>query len=489
MHAVFLVDAGPEIGFGHLARSFVLARALRARRFDVTLVVRRLHGAGGWPARLSDADLGHVEVDAALLTDPACRGALLERVASFAPTNLVVDHYGVEPPTVAALVACFGDVTRLEDHGRASWSGERVLCPIPALGPASGVPGSSEGGLYGPRFALVDPTYRVARARAVRRSRCTRLLVSCGGSDPVDLTRKAVDGALASRFEGEIDVVIGPAYKWRDALRSSPAAHHPRLTLHEGVTGLVELLLAADLALGAPGHTTWERACLGVPSLLALQAENQTGLAQFVEARGAARVLGWADRVAAADIAQAIDELCAGGAALAAQSACAAELVDGFGAERVADALQGLSVRRATADDAELLFGWANEPSARSASLNPESIPWDTHVRWLDGVLNSSTRTLLVGELRGTPLGQCRLDHGPGSALVSVSLDPRWRGQGLARPFLAAALREHGLEVPLVALVKERNDASLALFRGLGFVEDGVAAAGVLRLCCQRFVG
>lgn len=38
---------------------------------------------------------------------------------------------------------------------------------------------------------------------------------------------------------------------------------------------MAELMANSDVAIGAAGATTWERCCLGVPSLIILLADNQ----------------------------------------------------------------------------------------------------------------------------------------------------------------------------------------------------------------------
>jgi len=39
----------------------------------------------------------------------------------------------------------------------------------------------------------------------------------------------------------------------------------------------------SDLAIGAAGSTSWERCCLGLPTLLIVLAENQRDAARFLE--------------------------------------------------------------------------------------------------------------------------------------------------------------------------------------------------------------
>jgi RimJ/RimL family protein N-acetyltransferase len=199
--------------------------------------------------------------------------------------------------------------------------------------------------------------------------------------------------------------------------------------------------------------------------------------------------LGRAEELDANTIATALTKMCSDPAALIDMSQRALAMVDGFGADRVADALQELAIRDANVAEANLLLEWANDPSTREQSLSTAPIPWDDHLRCLDGVWSSDMRRLYILELSGVPIGQCRLDRGERATLVSIGLDLQRRGQGLARPFLSAVLRDHAQEVELEAWVRQGNQPSLALFRSLGFHDDGFAQDGVLRLRCSRFRG
>jgi Spore coat polysaccharide biosynthesis protein, predicted glycosyltransferase len=46
------------------------------------------------------------------------------------------------------------------------------------------------------------------------------------------------------------------------------------------VENMAEFMSGYDIAIGAPGSTSWERACLGIPSIIIPIAENQNIIAQ-----------------------------------------------------------------------------------------------------------------------------------------------------------------------------------------------------------------
>ena len=52
----------------------------------------------------------------------------------------------------------------------------------------------------------------------------------------------------------------------------------PYSTIHNSLPSLSGVIFRSDLAIGAAGSTTWERACLRLPSILLDTASNQTEL-------------------------------------------------------------------------------------------------------------------------------------------------------------------------------------------------------------------
>src|SRR5207248_1899652 len=98
------------------------------------------------------------------------------------------------------------------------------------------------------------------------------------------------------------------------------------------------------------------------------------------------------------------------------------------------------------------------------------------HHAWFARHLGSTDRILFVAcSAAMTPLGQVRFERSNGTWTIGYLLAPPFRGWGLARPMLAAAIDALRARVPgahLAAWVKPDNVASLQVFRGLGFAES-----------------
>ena len=132
----------------------------------------------------------------------------------------------------------------------------------------------------GPEFALLGPEYTQLHPLLPFRSELSRLLVFFGGVDQDNFTGRSLQVLMDPLFSHlAVDVVLGI-----QALHSESVAElvskRPLTTLHSPLPSLAGLIARADLAIGAGGTTTWERACLKLPSLIMPVASNQLDGAQ-----------------------------------------------------------------------------------------------------------------------------------------------------------------------------------------------------------------
>jgi RimJ/RimL family protein N-acetyltransferase len=109
-------------------------------------------------------------------------------------------------------------------------------------------------------------------------------------------------------------------------------------------------------------------------------------------------------------------------------------------------------------------------------SRNAGEIALAEHRRWLESVLASPSRHLLIGEQGSEPVGVVRFDLHAEEAEVSIYLVPSHRGRGQGAPLLRAAeawlRRQQPAVKRLHAKVNAGNAASHRLFQACGYAQD-----------------
>ena len=110
---------------------------------------------------------------------------------------------------------------------------------------------------------------------------------------------------------------------------------------------MARLTADADLAIGAGGGSVWERACLGLPALLLVLAENQRPMAHRLAELGAVLTADVSDPDFEAQFDAELAILLSDAALRASLSAASRALCDGQGAMRVARAILALAAESA----------------------------------------------------------------------------------------------------------------------------------------------
>jgi UDP-2,4-diacetamido-2,4,6-trideoxy-beta-L-altropyranose hydrolase len=151
--------------------------------------------------------------------------------------------------------------------------------------------------LIGPRFALLRPEFAALRSDSLTRRQhplpLLHLLISMGGVDPHNATVKILDALQACDLPPDlrITVVMGPHAPWLAQVQEHAVQMPWRTEVLVGVSHMAELMRASDLAIGAAGSTSWERCCLGLPTIQIALANNQLPIAHALHDAGAALML------------------------------------------------------------------------------------------------------------------------------------------------------------------------------------------------------
>src|SRR5690606_10329914 len=210
--------------------------------------------------------------------------------------GLIVDHYALDASWESRVSPLTGWLAVLDDLADRPHECDILLDQNLHAAPESryrGLVPEKCRLLLGPSYALLREEFAAARSRLGRNAGgIRRILVYFGGNDYVDNTLKALEAlGMAGLGQVPVDVVIHGDHAGRSGIERH-CASHKAATLHTHVEKMSELMIKADLAIGAGGTTSWERCCLGLPCLAVCVAENQTEVLDSLQGAGALIRLG-----------------------------------------------------------------------------------------------------------------------------------------------------------------------------------------------------
>lgn len=333
--AFLRADASSTLGGGHIFRCLTLADALADSGWRCTFVCKP-------GTREAVPALGRSRHDIIDLHGPDESG-FLQALRPSGADLLVVDHYGLDAKLEAACRPWVRRILVIDDGPGRAHDCDILLDQNLGANPSAyhgHVPGRCHL-LLGPDFALLRPQFSRARDGALTRHLTKRpvqrLLISLGAADPAKLASRVV--AATAGLPLEIDVVLGSASAQEQAIRELASRLGLSVRVHVDVTDMAALMSTADLAVGAGGSTSWERCCLGLPSLIAVLAENQRDIAASLDRAGAALDLGTAETLTNEKLTAALQMLYHDKGRRSAMAERAAAICDGDGTRRVMEVL------------------------------------------------------------------------------------------------------------------------------------------------------
>jgi UDP-2,4-diacetamido-2,4,6-trideoxy-beta-L-altropyranose hydrolase len=333
-------DASADIGVGHVMRCLALAQAWQESGGSAAFATA---SAAGLERRLQCESAAAVPVLAMAGSEEDARETI-EAANRAGACWVVVDGYCFGADYQRAIKAAGLRLLFVDDNGHAShYCADVVLNQnLHAREELYAQREPHTRLLLGPRYALLRREFWKWRGWTRDIPDVARkVLVTLGGGDPHNVTRRVLD-ALRATGCPDLDVVVvaGPSNPHYDELRAAVAAGPIAWRLEQNVHNMPDLMAWADVAVSAAGSTCWELAFMGLPSLLVATAGNQIDIAAALYSAGVAANLGQSERLRASDIAKALGSLLSRRVERARMSSAGRGLVDGAGASRVVERLR-----------------------------------------------------------------------------------------------------------------------------------------------------
>jgi UDP-2,4-diacetamido-2,4,6-trideoxy-beta-L-altropyranose hydrolase len=504
MRTYIRTDSSADIGSGHVRRCLTIAEALRIKGIESKFICR--NHSGNLIDQIQSAGF-YVELLPELNTKPHPFSSIPdEQPEKWLGTSweidaaetvqaikqswadwLIVDHYGIDyrwqnhlRPYCSKIMVIDDLANRkhacdlLLDQNLVADLETRYLNLIPGNCPY----------LLGPNYAILHPEYGDLHPRTPPRTGpVSKIFVYYGGADQNNLTGKTILAFLDLAPQNvHMDVVLTTKSRYfSEAYKITKSAKN--ITLHDSAPNLAALIIAADIAFGASGATTWERCCLGLPTYIVTLANNQVPIAAELHKR---EIIDWIGDSNAVDqillqtiLAKALDR----NASYENWSQRCKLVVDGKGTERVVEIMSfdkqtRLKTRLATVKDEELLLQWANDPQVRQNAFNQSPILPNTHRTWFYKRLRGQMDSVIyiITTTSDLPIGQVRFEKVDEEWEIHYSLAAIARGRGLGVGLVNTALQSFSQNrkgIAVHARVKPENIASQKILTKCSFQQIG----------------
>jgi UDP-2,4-diacetamido-2,4,6-trideoxy-beta-L-altropyranose hydrolase len=514
MRVFFRTDASLLIGSGHIMRCLTLAEELRDVGAEVHFMFRahpgnlngliwekgfQCHELPGAPESVQTSgksqDSRSEYADWLGVSQQRDAAETIKAIGNEYPDWLIVDHYGLDEEWEKLLRPHIAKIMVIDDLADRRHDCDLLLDQnffIDAEKRYDELASPSCTKFLGPNYALLRNEFSETRKLLPSRSgEVKRVFVFLGGVDSENLSAKVLEALSTPELAHlAVDIVIGKQNPNRKELDKLVAVRD-RTTLHVQIQNIAELMGRADLAVGAGGSTTWERLCLGLPTIVIAVAENQISPSKSLHQEGIVSLIGDQKNIHVDDIRKSLSEMIRDETGLKALSKKAAAMVNGEGARKVAQFLTDeidsgtLIMRKATVEDCTLYWHWANDPDVRQSAFHREPITWDHHQKWFQKMLNQTDVDMFVMDSPFGPVGQLRLEGSTAGKIISYSLGRQFRGRGLGMELIKKAMLESAKSKSvLIGEVKKSNTASVKTFQKLGFQgnEDSDKNAVIFKL-------
>lgn len=320
MKVIFRADASLQIGTGHVMRCLTLADALAIKGVDCQFICREHEGnliefirRKGYVTHAlpltcqARSNLSFLSFEVATngtahshwlgATQAEDALACAPFLVTQHPNWLVVDHYALDARWEDALAPHYHKLMVIDDLADRPHScdllldqtfGRDAVDYLPFVTSDCSLLCGSHYALLRPEFAALRPYSLQRRANPVLRE----LLITIGGTDRDNVTTQILRELCASHLPPDcrITVVLGHTAPWLYEV-SAQAQDMPWPTrVLVGISDMAQLMADSDLAIGAAGATSWERCCLGLPTILMVLADNQRKIAEGLCKAGAANL-------------------------------------------------------------------------------------------------------------------------------------------------------------------------------------------------------
>ncbi len=288
---LFRVDSGPQIGAGHMMRCLSLAEQFDLKGFKISFAHK-----GNESSHLKFIPQTFEKIIIPSKLSYQEEPDLINSVFKHEQLAIAIfDHYHLsadyERAVTAQVKLCIDDFT---DRLHAT---DLYFNPNAQLGSRDVVAGESYREIIsGEKYALLNSRfidYRKKVTDVPQVQKIQKILVFFSLSDQFEVIEKFVHAIPAEELDRYSFTfpLIRDSRSWHflNEFKESTNCHFKVI---EPVKDFIELMTKHDFFIGSSGSSSWERACLGIPSAVINLVDNQRLVTQTLKQKAWAHIIG-----------------------------------------------------------------------------------------------------------------------------------------------------------------------------------------------------
>ena len=251
---------------------------------------------------------------------------------------LILDHYSLDDNYQKSIADAGIKFLLFDSHGISDFYADAILHASPSATqnlyePLVKKPNAML--LLGTSYAIMDPEFAKERESLQARTKLKNILICMGGGNDNGASLKILRFLKTFPVDNiKIEVIAGNNHP--DSLGIQSLCNStPHFSHVPGTNDMPKFMRRADLGIIAPGTLSYEAACLGMPMLLCVTADNQKMNAEGWEKLGCAINLGEIDELQKENFTSHLNVLVSNFTMLQKMSEVGMQAVDGLGVSRV----------------------------------------------------------------------------------------------------------------------------------------------------------
>lgn len=119
----------------------------------------------------------------------------------------------------------------------------------------------------GPKYWIIDKNFKIfsKKSNSIKSQKFLSIVISMGGSDPLNLTEKILKSILNIN-QIKILVVMGPFFSYEKRIQKI-VKNHQNVLLKKSPKNMWSIFSNSDIVISNGGNTLFELACMGIPTL------------------------------------------------------------------------------------------------------------------------------------------------------------------------------------------------------------------------------